>query len=330
MNVSSFRMRSRATSSSADPNGRASAFSGRTAWARNMETPLREFLRTETGGAAVLLAAAVAALVWVNVDASSYDSLWGTTLSIDLGGIGHLARSSPLGEQRADDVVLLRRRARSAPRVRPRASCASGGASRCRSLAGIGGMAVAVAIYLAFNAGQLVRAGLGDRDVDRHRFRARPARARRPALSRPPAGVHAHGRRRRRHRRAGRHRDRLHGDARPRAGCSSWPGACSAPSSSRAASASGRGLVYCVARGRRLGGAARVGSRAGRRRPRDGPARLRLSAPRGRSSSARRSGSGVPRAAHAGAGARAGTRASDRRSRRTSACSSSSTRGRAT
>src|SRR5438046_8306071 len=71
-----------------DAPGRAQAarFSGRTAWARNLETPLREFLRTETGGAAVLLAAAVAALVWVNVDASSYDSVWRTMLSIDLGG----------------------------------------------------------------------------------------------------------------------------------------------------------------------------------------------------------------------------------------------------
>ena len=42
----------------------------RTAWARNVETPLREFLRTETGSAAFLLAATVAALVWVNVDAA--------------------------------------------------------------------------------------------------------------------------------------------------------------------------------------------------------------------------------------------------------------------
>ena len=53
-----------------------------------MQTPLREFLRTETGGAAVLLAAAAAALVWVNVDSSSYDSLWRTKLSIDIGGSG--------------------------------------------------------------------------------------------------------------------------------------------------------------------------------------------------------------------------------------------------
>src|SRR4051812_49568098 len=55
---------------------------------QRFKTPLREFLRTETGGALVLLSAAIAALVWVNVDASSYHALWGTTLSIDVGGAG--------------------------------------------------------------------------------------------------------------------------------------------------------------------------------------------------------------------------------------------------
>ncbi len=44
-----------------------SLLSGRTAWARSLETPLRQFLRTETGSAAILLAATVAALVWANV-----------------------------------------------------------------------------------------------------------------------------------------------------------------------------------------------------------------------------------------------------------------------
>ena len=64
-----------------------SRFSGRTAWARNLETPLREFLRTETGSAAVLLAATVAALVWVNVDAVVVRRASGTTvLSIRVGG----------------------------------------------------------------------------------------------------------------------------------------------------------------------------------------------------------------------------------------------------
>jgi Na+/H+ antiporter NhaA len=63
-------------------------WSGTTTWARRVRSPLREFLRTETGGAAVLLAAAVAALVWVNVDASSYEELWETVLAIDVGGEG--------------------------------------------------------------------------------------------------------------------------------------------------------------------------------------------------------------------------------------------------
>src|ERR671934_2345781 len=66
----------------------ASRFTGRTAWARSIQTPLREFLRTESGGAAVLLAAAAVALVWVNADAHSYDSVWTTTLSIRVGGAG--------------------------------------------------------------------------------------------------------------------------------------------------------------------------------------------------------------------------------------------------
>src|SRR6185369_7047455 len=71
-------------------SGRAQAarFSGRTAWARNLQTPLRQFLQTETGGAAVLLIAAAAALVWVNIDASSYQSLWHTKLAIRVGNAG--------------------------------------------------------------------------------------------------------------------------------------------------------------------------------------------------------------------------------------------------
>jgi Na+/H+ antiporter NhaA len=66
----------------------ADFFSDRTAWVRRLQTPLRQFLRTETGGAAVVLAAAVAALVWVNLDAPSYEELWGTELSLALGGWG--------------------------------------------------------------------------------------------------------------------------------------------------------------------------------------------------------------------------------------------------
>jgi Na+/H+ antiporter NhaA len=64
----------------------ATSMSGRTAWSRKLRTPLRAFLRTESGSAAVLLAATIGALVWANVDDSSYERVWSATLSIDLAG----------------------------------------------------------------------------------------------------------------------------------------------------------------------------------------------------------------------------------------------------
>jgi Na+/H+ antiporter NhaA len=147
-------------SSSGDPTSPAAFFSGRTAWARSVETPLREFLRTETGGAAFLLAGAVAALVWVNVDASSYNSLWRTTLSIDVADAGvsldlrHWVNSGlmtffffvvGLEARREIDLGELRERRRFALPL----------------LAGIGGMVAAVGIYLAFNAGRSSAHGWG-------------------------------------------------------------------------------------------------------------------------------------------------------------------------
>jgi len=135
-------------------------FSGRTAWARNVQTPLREFLRTETGGAAFLLAAAVAALVWANVDASSYNSVWSTMLSIRVSDasvsldLRNWVNSGlmtffffvvGLEARREFDLGELRERRRVALPL----------------LAGIGGMAVPVAIFLAFNAGRPSAHGWG-------------------------------------------------------------------------------------------------------------------------------------------------------------------------
>jgi len=49
--------------------------------------PLRSFLRTETGGAGLLLAATVAALVWANSPLSdSYFDFWETQVGIEVGG----------------------------------------------------------------------------------------------------------------------------------------------------------------------------------------------------------------------------------------------------
>lgn len=49
--------------------------------------PLRDYLATETGSAGLLLAAAAIALIWANSPFSdSYESVWSTVLTMDLGG----------------------------------------------------------------------------------------------------------------------------------------------------------------------------------------------------------------------------------------------------
>src|SRR3954471_21046172 len=131
----------------------ATAQTGRTAWARNLAAPVRDFLSTETGSAIVLLAATVATLLWANSPwPDSYESVWRTELSIRLGD---WALSADLREwvneglmtffflvvgleaKRELDLGELRDRRRLAIPV----------------VAGLGGMIVPVAIYLAFNAG---------------------------------------------------------------------------------------------------------------------------------------------------------------------------------
>jgi Na+/H+ antiporter NhaA len=133
---------------------------GRTAWSRNLGTPLREFLGTETGSAVFLLAATIAALVWVNVDPTSYGDVWSTNLSIRVGGSGisqdvqHWVNDGlmtffffvvGLEARREFDMGELRERRRFALPL----------------LAGIGGMAVPVGIYLAINAGHASTHGWG-------------------------------------------------------------------------------------------------------------------------------------------------------------------------
>ncbi|MDQ2881129.1 MAG: Na+/H+ antiporter NhaA [Actinomycetota bacterium] len=143
-----------------EPEASPAPFAGRTAWTRSLQTPLRAFLRTESGSAAVLLAATVTALVWANIDVASYESVWRAPLSIRLGGTGvsqtlrewvnsglmtfffliiglEARREFDMGELRERRRVLL-----------PLA-------------AGIGGMVVPVAIYLAVNAGHPSAHGWG-------------------------------------------------------------------------------------------------------------------------------------------------------------------------
>ncbi len=140
--------------------GPDAATAGRTAWGRHLQTPLRQFLRTETGSAAVLLAATIAALIWANVDPGSYESLWRTELSLHVGGFGvsqdlhgwlnnglmtFFFLVIGLEARREFDMGELRERRRMAVPL----------------LAGLGGMAVPVVIFLAVNAGQPSAGGWG-------------------------------------------------------------------------------------------------------------------------------------------------------------------------
>jgi Na+/H+ antiporter NhaA len=138
----------------------AQPFSQRTAWSRSLQTPLRAFLRTETAGAAVLLAATVAALVWANVDHSSYASLWAKTLSIELDGTGisltlHEWVNSGLMTFFFFVVGLEARREFDLGELRERRRFA------VPLVAAIGGMAAAIGVYLLFNAGRSSAHGWG-------------------------------------------------------------------------------------------------------------------------------------------------------------------------
>jgi Na+/H+ antiporter NhaA len=133
--------------------GVAQPFTGRTAWARNLAAPVRDFLSTESAGAVALLGAALAALVWANSPwPDSYESFWTTKLSIQVGseGISMDLRDwvteglmtffflvVGLEARREFDLGALRERQRIALPL----------------VAAAGGLTVPVLIYMAFNAG---------------------------------------------------------------------------------------------------------------------------------------------------------------------------------
>jgi Na+/H+ antiporter NhaA len=139
------------SSAESESSGSGSLFSGHTVW--HKRTALREFLRTETGSASVLAIATVAALLWANISVSSYDKVWGTQLSVLIGGAGVTASVHEfvnsglmalfflvvgLEARREFDVGELRVRSRLALPV----------------AVGLAGMIVPIGIYLIANAGR--------------------------------------------------------------------------------------------------------------------------------------------------------------------------------
>jgi Na+/H+ antiporter NhaA len=136
------------------------ALSGMTGWGQGRETPLRQFVRTETGSAAILLIATLTALAWANLAPAGYQGWWHTELSVRAGS-GELRQTlrewvnsglmtffflvAGLEARREFDLGELRERRRLALPL----------------AAGLGGLVVPIAIFLAVNAGQPTAGGWG-------------------------------------------------------------------------------------------------------------------------------------------------------------------------
>src|SRR4051812_18737570 len=136
-----------------DASSSGSTFRDRTAWARNLAAPIRDFVGNETGSAAVLLVAAMAALVWANSPWSdSYESVWTTKLSIQLGDGGiSLDLRHWVGQGLMTFFFLVV--GLEAKRELDQGELREKRRIRLPLAAAIGGMALPVVIYLAFNAG---------------------------------------------------------------------------------------------------------------------------------------------------------------------------------
>jgi Na+/H+ antiporter NhaA len=138
----------------------AQSHTGTTVWRRDLGTPLRRFLHTETGSAAILATATVAALIWANAAGGTYARFWGMPLGGSVDG-KHLGMDLQtfvnsglmmffflvvgLEARREWDMGELRIRSRLALPL----------------LAGLGGMLVPILIFLAFNAGGSAQHGWG-------------------------------------------------------------------------------------------------------------------------------------------------------------------------
>ena len=143
-----------------DTRGAVCSLATGTPWGPSRQTALRRYLRTETGSAAVLLAATLAALAWANINPAGYAAAWSTQLSVKIGSVGLVASLhewvnsglmaffflvAGLEARREFDMGELRDRRRLALPL----------------FVGLGGMVVPIGIYLAFNAGRASADGWG-------------------------------------------------------------------------------------------------------------------------------------------------------------------------
>ncbi len=133
---------------------------GKTLWARDRAAPLREFVRTEAASALILVAGIVVALVWANASDASYESFWHTRFYL---GIGSMGINQDLREWLNSGLMTLfflvvgleTRRELDLGDLRERRRFV------LPIVTGLTGMAIPLAIYLAFNAGRPSAHGWG-------------------------------------------------------------------------------------------------------------------------------------------------------------------------
>ncbi len=130
----------------------AEANEGKTAWARNLAAPVRSFLSTEEGGAAIVVVGVLAALVWANAAPHGYVSLWSTHLSFRLGAHGISATLRNWVDQGLMTLFFLvvgleAKRQLDLGELRDRQRLA------VPALSAVFGVIIPAGIYLAWNAG---------------------------------------------------------------------------------------------------------------------------------------------------------------------------------
>lgn len=150
---------------------------------RRVMRPLESFLELEAGSALLLMAAAVAALVWVNVAGGSYEDFWATEVVVE---IGPLELHEGLGDIVNDllmavfffVVSLEVKREIVFGSLRERSSAAVPVA------AALGTMVGGAVVYLAVNLGGGESGADRPRRADRARFAAAPPPAPRALAAR--------------------------------------------------------------------------------------------------------------------------------------------------
>ncbi|MGD9988408.1 Na+/H+ antiporter NhaA [Pseudonocardia sp.] len=111
----------------------------------------RQFLRTESGSAVMLLSAALVALIWANVS-GSYETFWHTELSLRFGGV---ALTEDLRHWVNDGlmVIFFFSIGLEISREMTIGELRGGKAIATPALAALGGLTIPALLYVAFNAG---------------------------------------------------------------------------------------------------------------------------------------------------------------------------------